>query len=104
MKKILHLFRHAGAIIRKYPLVLIAAILATVFAIIGFDLQWTMRSGLTEISEKWIDFPFHKLCWILISGISLFFGLYMVKEVTGKKWIPLTGIPLLIVYYLYLII
>jgi hypothetical protein len=99
MKKILHLFRHAGTIIRKYPLVLVAALLATVFAIVGFDLLWTMRSGLIEVPEKWMSFPYHKLCWILISGISLFYGLYMVEEVTGKKWIPLAGIPLLIVYY-----
>ncbi len=81
-------------IIRLYPFVLLSAITATVCMIISNDFTGNVRMA---------TYPYTKITIVAALGISLFFGLRMLTQQTGKKYIfQIAGLLLLILLYFIL--
>ncbi len=92
--KIKALLQKLVEIIRLYPFVLLSAITATVCMIISNDFTGNVRMA---------TYPYTKITIVAALGISLFFGLRMLTQQTGKKYIfQIAGLLLLILLYFIL--
>ncbi len=92
--KIKALLQKLVEIIRLYPFVLLSAITATVSIIISNDFTGNVRMA---------TYPYTKITIVAALGISLFFGLRMLTQQTGKKYIfQIAGLLLLILLYFIL--
>ncbi len=92
--KIKALLQKLVEIIRLYPFVLLSAITATVSIIISNDFTGNVRMA---------TYPYTKITIVAALGISLFFGLRMLTQKTGKKYIfQIAGLLLLILFYFIL--
>ncbi len=92
--KIKALLQKLVEIIGLYPFVLLSAITATVCMIISNDFTGNVRMA---------TYPYTKITIVAALGISLFFGLRMLTQQTGKKYIfQIAGLLLLILLYFIL--
>ncbi|MCJ8497765.1 DUF4153 domain-containing protein [Chryseobacterium salipaludis] len=93
--KIKALLQKLVEIIRLYPFVLLSAITATVCMIISNDFTGNVRMA---------TYPYTKITIVAALGISLFFGLRMLTQQTGKKYIFQIAGLLLLLILLYFIL